>query len=290
MRVRRAILYMPGHDREKIIKSLTLGVDSICMDMEDAVLLERKQEAREVVIEALNSLDFGRTEKLIRINPINSGFEVDDLASVIPAHPDGVIIPKVEQRDHIRWVSDRINKIERQQQWHIGEIPILAIIETARGITNLHSIAEADPRVSALIIGAEDLAADIGATRTQEGSEVFYARSALITHAASAGLQAIDMVFVDINDMAGLTHEAEHGAKIGFAGKQIIHPKQVYPVQEAFSPDSDTIEYAVRIIESYEIHQQSGKGVFTINGKMIDAPTLKFAKRILARAQAAGKI
>ena len=171
-----------------------------------------------------------------------------------------------------------------------GEIIIIAVVETARGILNLPEIIGADPRLQALIFGAEDFASDLGATRTPEAWEVFYARSAIVTHAAAANLQAIDQVFINFNDTEGLIHDARQGVNMGFSGKQIIHPKQVQPVQEVYTPSDEAVEYALRIMEAFKSSQDAGKGAFALDGKMIDAPIIKSAQRVLEKARAAGKI
>jgi citrate lyase subunit beta-like protein len=163
-------------------------------------------------------------------------------------------------------------------------------VESARGILNLPHIVTADPRLQAIIFGAEDFAGDIGATRTPEAWEVFYARSAVVTHAAAFDLQAIDMVYIKFSDQAGLRQEALEGARLAFAGKQVIHPSQVAPVQQAFTPSDEAIDYARRVIRSFEDHQQAGIGAFALDGKMIDAPIIKAAERVIALAQAAGKL
>jgi len=167
---------------------------------------------------------------------------------------------------------------------------MLVGVETAFGIVNLREIASADSRVEGLIFGSEDLAGDIGAIRTAEAWEVFYARSALVTHAAAYGLQAIDMVFIDFHDAEGLRREALQGARMGFAGKQIIHPNQVDDVQQSFTPDDNAIAYAQRLVEAFQIHQEAGAGAFAFENKMIDMPIVKAAERVLARARAAGKL
>lgn len=290
MRARRALLYMPGDDLHKIRKATTLGVDCICMDMEDGVAFNRKSAARDTIVQALNTLDFGRSERLARINPVGSGMETDELNAVLPAHPDGIVIPKVENGDQIRWASALIAGVERQYAWSVGEITLIAIVESALGIINLREIASADPRLRGLIFGAEDLAGDIGAQRTAGAEEVFYARSALVTHAAAFNLQAIDLVHIDFRDTEGLILESKQGARMGYTGKQIIHPNQVNPVQEAFTPDDESIAKALHIMEAFAAHQQAGKGAFALDGKMIDAPIVKAAERIIARAVAAGKI
>jgi len=281
---------MPGDDLRKIRKATMLDVDCVCMDMEDGVALNRKAEARQTIAEALQRLDFGRAERLARINAIGSGFEADDLAAVLPAHPDGIVIPKMESAEQIRWVSQLIANQEAQNSWPAGGICLLVVVETARGIVNLAQIAAADPRLQAIIFGAEDFAGDIGATRTAEAWEVFYARSAVVTHAAAFGRQAIDMVYIDFNDLAGLQREALEGARMAFAGKQVIHPNQVAPVQQAFTPGDEAIAYARRVIQAFEENQQAGKGAFALDGKMIDAPILKAAERVIALAGTAGKL
>jgi citrate lyase beta subunit len=290
MRARRALLYMPGDDLRKIRKATTLSVDCICMDMEDGVASNRKADARRTIVEALDSLDFGNSERLARINAVGTGLEAEDLEAVLPARPDGIVVPKVSRASEIAWVSERIERVEREHGWQEGAIHLIAIVETALGIVNLREIASANPRLQALIFGAEDLAGDIGAQRTPAGSEIFFARSSVVLHASAFNLQAIDMVYVDFRDQAGLVEEARAGAGMGYAGKQIIHPDQVAPVQSAFTPDDEEVAKALRIMEAFNQHQQAGKGAFALDGKMVDAPIVKAAEGVLARARAAGKL
>jgi citrate lyase beta subunit len=279
---------MPGDDWNKINKALTFGVDSICMDMEDGTALNRKSYARATIAKALQELDFGKSEKLARINSVGSGFEQDDIEMVLPCHPDGIVIPKLEALDQIQWASEIIEKVELANGWDLNSIRLLVGIETAKGIINLKEIAS-HPRLDGLIFGAEDYAANIGATRSKAGWEVMYARSAVVTHAAAYSLQAIDMVFIDFRDTLNLKFEAIQGAAMGYTGKQIIHPAQVGPVQEAFTPSNDAIAYARRVVETFEAHQSAGQGAYDLDGKMIDMPLLKNAQKVLERALAAGK-
>jgi len=288
MRARRALLYMPGDDWNKINKAITLEVDSICMDMEDGVALNHKAEARATVARALGELDFGASEKLARINSIGSGFEADDLEAVIHLHPDGVVLPKCETRDQVQWVSERIEAAELAHGWSLNSVRMLVGVETAVGILNLREIA-AHPRLDAIIFGAEDLAASLGATRSRGGLEVLYARSAVVIACAANDLQAIDMVAIDFRDLVNLRVEAAQGAAMGFSGKQIIHPAQVEPVQSAFTPDDEAIAYARRVVEAFEAHQAQGAGAFALDGRMIDMPLVRNAQKVLARAKAAGK-
>lgn len=289
MHSRRALLYMPGDDRRKIEKATTLGVDSICMDMEDGVAANKKAEARAVIAQAMKELDFGKSDRCIRINSIGSGLEKRDLVAALATNPDSIVVPKIESADQVRWVSERMESYELSSNLSIGAIRLLIGVETAKGILNLKEIAEADKRLEAIIFGAEDYAASIGATRTKEGTEVLYARSAVVTVCAANDLQAIDMVYIDFRDLEGLRVEAEQGAGLGFSGKQIIHPNQVVPVQEAFTPSDEAIEFAKRVVETFEASQKEGKGAYALDGKMIDMPLLKNAQKVLDRAKAAGK-
>ena len=199
------------------------------------------------------------------------------------------MVPKIETADQVKWVSGHIESYELSGNLSIGAIRLLIGVETAKGILNLKEIAEADKRLEAIIFGAEDYAASIGATRTKEGTEVLYARSAVVTACAANDLQAIDMVYIDFRDLEGLRLEAEQGAGLGFSGKQIIHPNQVIAVQEAFTPSDEAIEYARRVVESFEASQKEGKGAYALDGKMIDMPLVKNAQKVLDRAKAAGK-
>ncbi len=284
MRARRALLFMPGDDRHKIEKGAATGVDAVVMDLEDGVALNRKEEARETVRRALEEVTFGRTERLVRINPVGSGLEEADLKATLDGHPDGYVVPKVESPEQIRWVSAWLAAEERARGWPVGGIRLLAILESARGILNAGAIAAADDRLEALIFGAEDFAGDVGATRTREGWEVFYARSAVVVAAAAHELQAIDTVFIDLHDLEGLRQEAAFALQLGFDGKLAIHPRQVPVIQGVFTPSPEEVERAKRLIEAFETHQAEGTGVFAFEGKMVDMPMIRAAKRVLARA------
>ena len=281
---------MPGDDRRKIEKATTLGVDSICMDMEDGVAANKKGEARSVIAQAMKELDFGKSERCIRINNLGSGLEKYDLAAALTANPDAIVVPKVQTAEQVKWVSDHIETYELSSKLNIGGIRLLVGVETARGIMNLKEIAEADKRLEAIIFGGEDYAASVGAIRTKEATELLFTRQAVVAACAANDLQAIDIVFIDFKDPEGLRLEAEQGARFGFSGKQIIHPNQVAPVQEAFTPSDEAIKYAKRIVESFEASQKEGKGAYALDGKMIDMPLLKNAQKVLDRARAAGKI
>jgi citrate lyase beta subunit len=232
--LRRSVLFVPGDSLRKINKATELAADSLILDLEDGVAFNRKVEARRTVVEALGTLDFGRRERLVRLNPFSTlalvqleGLPAEDLPITLEARPAGYVIPKVETPQHIRLVSDYLDRDEAKRGWPSNSTRLLAMIETARGVLNIGQIAQASQRLEALVFGAEDLANDLGARRTRAGWEVFYARSAVVTAAAAFGLQAIDMVFVDLNDLPGLEEECRFARQLGFAGKTTIHPRQI---------------------------------------------------------------
>jgi citrate lyase beta subunit len=290
MRARRALLYTPGDDPHKIRKAANLDVDCVCLDIEDGVAINQKDIARHAIAQLLPTVEFGQSERLVRINPVGSAYIESDLEAIIPVRPDGIVIPKVQSSEQINWIADQLTKFEKQSDFSPGSIILIAIIESALALVNLKEITAASQRLEALIFGAEDLAADLGAERSKSGWEVFYVRSAIVTHAAAYGLQAIDMVNIDFQDLENLRFSARQGAKMGYSGKQVIHPDQVQPVQEAFTPSDEQIIEAKQIVEEFDQQQKAGKGAYAVNGKMIDAPLIKSAQSILQRASAAGKI
>jgi citrate lyase beta subunit len=259
------------------------------MDMEDGTAANKKAEARQVIAKAMKELDFGSSERCIRINSIGSGLEKYDLAAALATNPDSIVVPKIESAEQVKWVSDHIETYELSSKHKIRSIRLLIGVETAKGLVNLREIAEADKRLEAIIFGAEDYAASVGAIRSKEATEVLYARSAVVAACAANDLQAIDMVYINFKDIEGLRSEAEAGAGLGFSGKQVIHPNQVPVTQEAFTPSDQAIEYARRVVESFESSQKEGKGAYALDGKMIDMPLLKNAQKVLDRARAAGR-
>lgn len=284
MKARRALLYVPGDDSHKIQKAAGLDVDAVILDMEDGVAQNRKDAAREMIAGALSEIDFGRSEKLVRINPIETGGGEKDLRKVISARPDGIVIPKISSSKPLLIADKIISQEEHHQNWQENSISILAIIETASAFLNLKEICECTSRLDGLVFGGEDLAADLGATRTGEATELLFARSLLVVHASAYGLQAIDMVTVDFKNEMIIRRESEFGARLGYTGKQIIHPSQVEPVQKAFSPSGIELRQARELIAAFEEHQKIGKGAFAFKGRMVDMPVIRRARNLMERA------
>jgi citrate lyase beta subunit len=282
----RTLLFMPGDDKRKIEKGASLNADAVIMDLEDGVAVNRKSEARQTVLEALTdkALDFGQTSRLVRINPPHQGWQAHDIAVTIQGLPDAYVLPKVETAREIQNLSHTLIERELYMGLKPEHIKLLAIIETARGVVNLREIAQADSRLVALIFGAEDLAGDIGATRSAEGWEVFYGRSKMVNHAAAFGLQAIDTPYIDMQA------ETEKAMRMGYTGKLLIHPKQIQPVADVFTPSDEEIARAQEIIRLHDDHQMGGTGVFRFDGKMVDMPMIRAAERIIERAKLAGKL
>ncbi len=285
---RRALLFCPATERSKLEKATTLGADSLIIDLEDGVARSRKAEARAAAARALSELDFGQTERLVRVNPRGSGQE-EDVRSTAGARrpPDGYVLPKVESAAAVKAFARLLHGVERRAHLRRGTIRVLAIIETALGIVNLASIAASDPRLDALVFGAEDLCGDMGGVRTREGREVAFARSAVAIHAAARRLQAIDTPFVNLQDPEGLVAETREALTLGYTGKLAIHPGQVAPIRETFTPRPEEIEAARRLIDEHERQQENGTGVFVLEGRMIDMPMVRAARAVLARASAA---
>lgn len=250
--IRRAMLFTPGDDFKKIIKSASSGVDSLILDLEDGVAPDRKQDGRETIAQALQSLDFGRTERIVRINELSTSAAEDDLRATLPFLPNGYLVPKVERADHLAALDRRLSALERELRLADGKIRLLAMIETARGVVFLREIASCCDRLDALIFGSEDYAGSTGAIRTQESMEVFYAKSALIAHAAAFDLQAIDSIYTDFHDTDGLIADCKRALQLGFTGKTIIHPNQIAPTQAAFTPDDAAVEKASKLIAAFE--------------------------------------
>ncbi|MDQ4074833.1 MAG: CoA ester lyase [Chloroflexota bacterium] len=289
VRVRRAVLYMPGDSMRKIQKAAGMMVDTIIMDIEDGVAYNQKAAARETILEALRTVDFGRNERLIRVNAVGSGWTATDIIETVAGRPDGYVVPKVESAAHLIYVDHLLHDLEAQHGLVQGSITLQAIVESARGVINVRQIAQATARLTALQFGAEDLAGDMGLTRTKEGREVFHARAAVVTAAAAHRLQAIDGVYLDLDDTEGAYEEARKVAEMGYDGKMAIHPRQIEPFHRAFTPSDAEIAAAKRIVEMHEAHQSQGVGAFVLDGRMVDPAIVKPAEQVLARARAAGK-
>ncbi len=286
-RLRRSRLYLPGNGPKFFVNAGLHGPDGVILDLEDSVAPAEKDAARVVVRNALRAVDFQGSERMVRINQGESGLE--DLHWIVPHNVHLILIPKVEHPRQVDRIQNRIEDIQRDLGL-IQEIFLMPIIESARGAWRAFEIAAAADTVVALAIGLEDYTADIGAERTLEGHESFWARSQVVNGARAAGVEPIDSVFSDVMDMAGLRASVLEARSLGFVGKGCIHPRQIAVVHEAFAPSAVEIEQAKRIVLAFEEAEARGLGVVAVGSKMIDPPVVKRARSSVASAVAAGKL
>ena len=281
-RLRRSRLYLPGAEPKYFISAALHGPDAVILDLEDSVHPSEKDASRILVRNALRCVDFGSCERMVRINQLPLGFA--DLEEIIPEHPDLILLPKTETAEQVIEVARKIAEVKRLNAMS-GPIWLMPILESALGIENAFAIAKADESVVALTIGLEDYTADLGVVKTLEGTESLYARTRLVNAAKAAGIQAIDSVFGDVADMAGLRAWGERSRAMGFEGMGCIHPGQINVIHEAYAPTQPEIEKALKVVHAYEDAQQKGLGVVSLGSKMIDPPVVNRALKLVARAR-----
>jgi citrate lyase beta subunit len=282
MRSRRALLYMPGDDWKKITKALTLGVDCICMDMEDGTAVTAKPRPAKRLPAPCGNWTSASARNWRASTASAAAWKPTTWTPSCPTARMGLSLPKAETPEQVNWVSEKIESAELKYGWPVNSIRMILVVESAKGILNLKELA-AHPRLDALIFGAEDFCASVGATRTPEALEVLYARSALVTAAAAFGLQAIDLVTVDFRDSELARREAFFGAQLGYSGKQIIHPGPGRTGAIGLHPRSKPrLPTPSRIVATFEIQSiQRNAGAYDLDGKMIDLPLLKAAQNTL---------
>ena len=278
-RLRRSRIYLPGNSPRMIQKGPHLGADAVILDLEDSVSPEEKDAARILVARAIETLDFGGSEVMVRINPIHAG-GLDDLPVVLAAGPDSIVVPKCESRDDVLTVDSAINDFNPGKS-----VAILPMIETAKGILNAYEVASASTRVDAVTFGGEDFTQDIGATRTKEGREIFWGRSMLVIAAKAAGVQALDTVFSDLTDEQGLRRDTQMIKEMGFDGRAAVHPAQIEIIHEVFTPTETEIRHATDVVFAAEKARREGLGVAVVKGKMVDKPIIQRAEKIIRIAE-----
>jgi citrate lyase subunit beta/citryl-CoA lyase len=282
---RRSVLFSPGDRPALLRKAPGTGADVVVFDLEDAVAPDEKAAARSSVSDVLADPDFDPDcEVCVRVNPVGAGAG-DDVEAILASEVDSevlsvdsVMLPKAAMADDVATLGRLLDE-------HDADLPVLALVESAQGVLNAPEIAAADG-TDALVFGAEDLSADIGATRTDEGTEILYARERVVVAAGAADVDAIDTVYTDIEDTAGLSEETEFAVQLGYDGKMAIHPGQVDPINDAFAPSADEVEWAERVLAAKREADEDGRGVFRVDGEMVDAPLVAQAERIVARAEA----
>ncbi|NOX66769.1 MAG: HpcH/HpaI aldolase/citrate lyase family protein [Chlorobi bacterium] len=284
-KLRRSRLYLPGNEPKFYPNAGLHKPDGVILDLEDSVAPSEKDAAQLVVRNALRTINFYGSERMVRINQLPQG--LDDLKYIVPHNVHVILIPKVEYAEQIHQVEKKVAELKKAYKIR-NNIFFMPIIESALGIVNAYEIASASENNCALAIGLEDYTADIGTQRTNEGRESFYARAVLVNAAKAAGIQAIDTVFSDVNDMEGLRASVIEAKGLGFEGKGCIHPRQIKVVHEAFAPTEAEIEKAQEIVAAFEEAKSKGLGVVSIGSKMIDAPVVKRAVNTIELAKLNG--
>ena len=278
------MLFLPGNNPNMILNGGILGADSIIFDLEDAVAPDQKDAARELVKNALQTLDFGNCEIIVRINALDTPYWEEDLEEMIPLKPDVIMPTKVSGGDYIRKLAEKMSQVELASGIEEGHTKIIPLLETTLGIENAFEIASASPRMAALYLGAEDLTADLRCSRTKEGGEIAYARGRLVCAARAAGIEAYDTPFTDVEDLEGLEKDARLAKSLGYTGKAVISPRHVDCVNRVFSPTPKEIQYAKDVFAAIEQAKAQGKGAISLRGKMIDAPIVQRARLVLEAA------
>jgi citrate lyase subunit beta/citryl-CoA lyase len=274
IRPRRSVLYMPGSNSRAIEKSRSLSADCLILDLEDAVSTNEKQTARDQVTSAVQAGGFGHREIVVRINALNTPWGTDDLNVVANLDIDAVLIPKAESHDDIDAVANILT------QAGATELPIWIMAETPRGIINLNTIA-AHPRVTVIVMGTSDLAKDLHVSPLGDRAGLQYALGAAIMAARAQGLDIIDGVYLDMNDIKGFEHACEQGRELGFDGKSLLHPRQISPANNAFGISQASADQAREIVDAWQAAREENKGVIVVHGRLVEQLHVDEAQRIL---------
>ena len=271
-RLRRSRLYLPGNTPKFFINAGLHRPDAVILDLEDSVPASEKDAARLLVRNTLRSVDFYGAERMVRVNRLPDGLE--DIRLLAGQGVDLFVLPKVESAEEIIAVDQQLNELN-------SPCFLLPILESAKGVLHAYSIASASPRVVALTIGLEDYTADLGAQRTLEGRESYWARSQVVNAARAAAVQPLTSVFSNIDDADALLTWLKEERSLGFEGAGCLHPRQVAVIHSAFAPEADEIERAKEIVGAFERSLAVGQAVVRLNGMMIDAPVVARAQRVL---------
>jgi citrate lyase subunit beta/citryl-CoA lyase len=284
----RSLLFVPVDDSRKVAKALAGSADALIFDLEDAIAADRKDIARKACVEALGSAD-GAKKLFVRINALDTDDALSDLAAVVRARPFGIVLPKCRHGDDVRLLASYLTALEAREGLPIGGIVILPIVtEIGAAMLTLGSYsAPAIPRLYGMMWGGEDLAADIGASQNRSGNGEYafayqLARTLCLLAATATSTVAVDAVFTDFRDAQALEHEAVEAARGGFTAKAAIHPDQIETINQAFTPSSAELEWARRVVGAFE--KAPGTGATALDGKMLDRPHLRNARRVIARA------
>ena len=278
---RRSMLYIPGNNAAMIQQGGVYGADCVLLDLEDSISPAEKDSARILLKHAIPAVDFYGAGVVVRVNHLDTPFGYSDLEEIVPIQPNGLRLPKIESAQEVVRVIRVIEEIEDAHNLPHDKLTVEAMIETAIGVENALEIANASQRITAIAIGGQDLAADMGITLDNGIHSLDYASQRIVMAAKAAHIDVMDTVFVDIDDEEGLRAAATHAKHIGFTGKAAINPRQIDIINEVFMPSEKEIADAIDIVAAYNRHMAVGIGVFALHGKMVDAPVVARAERIL---------
>lgn len=288
MRLRRSLLFVPAAEPRKVEKAREAAADMVVLDLEDSVAPERKADARAIVAATLREQTFGEADVAVRINAIGTPYFEADLEAVTEAGGRTIMLPKSESVEDVGAVVEMLATIERRRH-KPGPGALLLLVETPLGIANALAIGRATPRVSALCFGHADFSLSMGLLEADASHGIIYhARCTLVIAAKACGVAPIDSVHLAVKDEEAFRKDAELGLRLGFEGKLCIHPRQVEITNAVYTPAQEQIDYALRVIEGWDRTQAEHRGVFTLDGKMIDAPLVAVQRRVLERARRAG--
>lgn len=286
--MKRSMLFTPGNNPKNIASAGFLPGDRIIFDLEDSVALQEKDAARILVRNAIRAMDYPK-EVIVRINALTSPYWEEDVAVLSAAQPDYIMLPKCETPEDILQLQEAVEEAEKEAGISRGKMRFIALLETALGIENAFLIAKSSPRLSAMMLGAEDLVGSIHGLRTASGEEILYARGRIVNAAYAAGVDGFDTPWTSINDLEGLKRDAELARQMGFTGKTCIHPSHAAVINSAFSPTPQEIEYARGVMAAIAKARENAEGVVSFQGKMVDAPVENMARQILAMAEELGR-
>lgn len=289
MKLRRSMLFMPGNNPGMLQTAVDFGADAIILDLEDAVSLTEKDAARILVREALKVNDYSSVEVVVRINPLSTPFAEDDIDVIARLNPDAILLPKAVPED-VKILDEKLSKIEEEEGLEKGSIKIHCLVETTYGVETVYETIKACSRIEAVLLGGEDLAADLAVKRTKSSEEIFYARTKVVNVCKALKIDAIDTPFTDTNDYNGLRMDTEKVKGLGFSGKLSINPRQIDTIHEVYSPSEADINYALRVMYAQDEAEKEGLGVFSLDGKMVDLPVINRAKQTLDVARLIGLI
>jgi len=285
----RSLLFAPGNDLKKINQSFNVGADAVILDLEDSVAISEKSRSRLLLREVLQESHCCQT--YVRVNSFNAGLTADDLEAVVTVNLTGVMLPKTQSAAQVREADRLLADLEKKQGLCCGVIKLLPQIESARGILKAYQIARASKRINSLSFGAADYVLDTGVIPGETGIELLYPRSHLVLASRAAGIAApIDTVYTRFRDLKGLAREARQVRKLGFCGKLVIHPGQVIPVNNIFSPTIGEIANAREVVNVFTLAEAKGLASIDLNGKFVDYPIANQAKRLLDWAETIAKI